>query len=136
MWFRYSLLTVYTVPLALSLSLFSYLAYKCLCISERTAAIPYDTSWNQFPSHLVTTSDSSPIRVCLLQQVCGSCFVCTLSASSILFVHDFPSFLPLYSDCVSTFLSPKSSYQNRSELLRTAQNLIRTTQNYSEPLLF
>ena len=54
----------------------------------------------------------------------------------------FSEFLPSFS----TFLSPRSSDQNCSELLRTAQNLIRTTQNhselirttqnYSEPLLF
>ena len=37
----------------------------------------------------------------------------------------------LVGDC-STFLSPRSSDRNRSELLRTAQNLIRNTQNRSE----
>ena len=113
MWFRYSLLAVYTVPSALSLSLFSYSTYKCPCASERTAAVPYDTSQIQFPSHLVIMSDSSPIRVCLLQQVRGSCFLRTLSTSSIPFVRVFPSFLPSYSDQVRarvSFLSLSQFY--------------------------
>ena len=113
MLFRYSLLVVYTVPSVLSLSLFLYSAYKCLCASEWTAAVPYNTSQVRFPPHLVATSNSSPIHVRLLQQVCSSCFVCTLSASSILFVHVFPSFLPSYSDWVwasVSFLSLSQFY--------------------------
>ena len=54
----------------------------------------YDTSRIRFPPHLVSTSDSSPTCVCLLQQVCGSCFIHILFALSILFSASFPVFFP------------------------------------------
>ena len=71
--FRFSLLADYTVPSAFSFSLFSRLAYKCPCIPLRNSDVPYEASQPRFPSHLLAASDSSPIRVCVLQQVRGSC---------------------------------------------------------------
>ena len=47
--------------------------YKCPRILLRNSAVPYDTSRLRFPSHLLAASNSSPIRVRVLQQVRGSC---------------------------------------------------------------
>ena len=60
-------------PQLSSLFLFSRVVYKCPRSLLRNSAIPYDTSWPRFPSHFLAASDSSPIRVCVLQQVRGSC---------------------------------------------------------------
>ena len=60
-------------PQLSSLFLFSHFVYKCPCILLGNSAVPYDTSRPRFPSHLLAASDSSPIRVHVLQQVRGSC---------------------------------------------------------------
>ena len=87
------------------------------CISacvNQDEQLPYHTTLCGFGfHHICSVSDSSPIRVRLLQQVCGSCFIRTLSATSISFVCVFPSFLPLYSDWVRvrvSFLSLSQFY--------------------------
>ena len=60
-------------PQLSSLFLFLRFVYKCPRILLRNSAVPYDTSRPRFPSHLLAASDSSPIRVRVLQQVRGSC---------------------------------------------------------------
>ena len=60
-------------PQLSSLFLFSRFVYKCPRILLRNSAIPYNTSRPRFPSHLLAASDSSPIRIRILQQVRSSC---------------------------------------------------------------
>ena len=102
--FRYSLLTVYTVPSALSLSPFSRLVYKYLHALNENSAVPYNTSQFRFPSHLLAASNSSTICVHLLQQVRGSCSY-VLCPRCQFHLSTYSQFSSSYSDRVRVCVS-------------------------------
>ena len=93
------------VSLAFSLSPFSHLVYKCLCVALRNSAVPYNTSQLWFPSHLLAASNSSPISVSAYFNK-FAVFVRTYSVRIVNSVRSHvPSFLPSYSDRVQVRVS-------------------------------
>ena len=82
--------------------------YKCQCALGWTAALPYDTSRLWFPSHLLAASDSSPIRVRLLQQVRGSCSYYSVRVVNFVCLRICPVFFPHTQtgyECMFLFLA-------------------------------
>ena len=116
--FRSSLLADYTVPSAfIPLSLFSRFVCNCPRSLLRNSAVPYDTSRPRFPSHLLAASDSSPIRVRVLQQVRGSCSYVLCPHRQFHFVRVFPVFFPRTQtgyECVFLFFSLSQFYGCRN----------------------
>ena len=93
--------------------------FVCNCPRSllRNSAVPYDMSRLRFSPHLLAASDSSPIRVRVLQQVRGSCSYILCPHRQFRFVRVFPVFFPRTQTgykCVFLFFSLSQFYGCRN----------------------